>query len=116
MVAWCFASSSTKTGSLPKGHGIKSWIYADWSSVAARADSSNDFMFGSGPSRHYIGESGRAPRGINGQTTLPCGESGELGRWLTNDYYDIRQRNRDVKHSKGSTQKFVPPGDDDNSD
>jgi hypothetical protein len=35
-----------------------------------------------------------------------------LGRWLTNDYYDIRQRNRDVKQSAASTQKFVPPDDD----
>ena len=94
----------------------------DASSHSARADSSNDFMFGSGPSRRYIGESSRAPRGIDGQTSLPGGESGVLGsplyanilgRWLTNDYYDIRQRNRDVKQSAASTQKFVPAGDDD---
>jgi penicillin amidase len=94
----------------------------DASSHSARADGSNDFMFGSGPSRRYIGESSRAPRGIDGQTTLPGGESGVLGsplyanilgRWLTNDYYDIRQRMRDVKQSAASTQKFVPPDDDD---
>ncbi len=94
----------------------------DASSHSARADSSNDFMFGSGPSRRYIGESNRAPRGIKGQTTLPGGESGVLGsplyanilgRWLTNDYYDIRQRNRDVRQSAASAQKFVPPDDDD---
>ena len=94
----------------------------DASSHNARADGSNDFMFGSGPSRRYIGESSRAPRGIDGQTTLPGGESGVLGsplyanilgRWLTNDYYDIRQRNRDVKQSAASTQRFVPPSNDD---
>ncbi len=93
----------------------------DASSHSARADSSNDFMFGSGPSRRYIGESSRAPRGIDGQTSLPGGESGVLGsplyanilgRWLTNDYYGIRQRVRDVKQNRASTQKFVPPGDD----
>ena len=93
----------------------------DASSHSARADSSNDFMFGSGPSRRYIGESSRAPRGIDGQTTLPGGVSGVLGsplyanilgRWLTNDYYDIRQRNNDVKQNGVSTQKFVPPDDD----
>jgi penicillin amidase len=93
----------------------------DASSHSARADGSNDFMFGSGPSRRYIGESSKTPRGINGQTTLPGGVSGVLGsplyanilgRWLTNDYYDIRQRNRDVKQSAASTQKFVPPDDD----
>ena len=94
----------------------------DASSHSSRADSSNDFMFGSGPSRRYIGESSKAPRGIDGQTTLPGGVSGVLGsplyanilgRWLTNDYYDIRQRVRDVKQNAASTLKFVPPDDDD---
>ncbi len=94
----------------------------DASSHSARADSSNDFMFGSGPSRRYVGESSRTPPGINGSTVLPGGESGVLGsplytnilgRWLTNDYYDIRQRNKDVKQNAVSTQKFVPTDDDD---
>jgi penicillin amidase len=93
----------------------------DASSHNSRADSSNDFMFGSGPSRRYIGESSKTPRGIDGQTTLPGGVSGVLGsplyanilgRWLTNDYYDIRQRMRDVKQSAAETLKFVPPDDD----
>jgi penicillin amidase len=97
----------------------------DASSHSARANGSNDFMFGSGPSRRYIGESSRAPRGIDGQTTLPGGVSGVLGsplyanilgRWLTNDYYDIRQRNSDVKQNAATTLKFVPPSDDDDSD
>ena len=102
----------------------------DASSHSARADSSNDFMFGSGPSRRYVGESSRSPRGISGRTVLPGGESGVLGsplyanilgRWLTNDYYDIRQRVRDVKKSAASIQKFVPSrkhddGDDSDSD
>lgn len=97
----------------------------DASSHSARADGSNDFMFGSGPSRRYIGESSRAPRGIDGQTTLPGGVSGVLGsplyanilgRWLTNDYYDIRQRNSDVKQNAATILKFVPPSDDDDSD
>ena len=97
----------------------------DASSHSARADSSNDFMFGSGPSRRYIGEASRTPRGIDGQTTLPGGVSGVLGsplyanilgRWLTNDYYDIRQRNRDVKRSAASTQKFVPARKHDRDD
>jgi len=89
----------------------------DASSHSARADSSDEFMFDSGPSRRYAGEASRAPRGISGRTVLPGGESGVLGsplyanilgRWLTNDSYDIRQRNNDVKHSAASTQKFVP--------
>ncbi|MDH3276352.1 MAG: penicillin acylase family protein, partial [Gammaproteobacteria bacterium] len=94
----------------------------DASSHSARADSSSGFMFGSGPSRRYVGEGSRAPRSISGRTILPGGESGVLGsplyanilgRWLTNDYYDIRQRNRDVKQNSASTQKFVPTDDDD---
>jgi penicillin amidase len=98
----------------------------DASSHSARADSSNDFMFGHGPSRRYVGESNRAPRGISGRTVLPGGASGVLGsplyanilgRWLTNDYYDIRQRNNDVKRDTASIRKFVPAGDDgDDSD
>ncbi|MDH3673580.1 MAG: penicillin acylase family protein, partial [Gammaproteobacteria bacterium] len=102
----------------------------DASSHSARADSSNDFMFGSGPSRRYIGESSGLGRGIRGKTVLPGGESGVLGsplyanilgRWLTNDYYDIRQHVNDVKQSAASTQKFVPSpmhghGGDDDSD
>ncbi len=97
----------------------------DASSHSARADSSNDFMFGSGPSRRYIGESSRWPRSIEGQTTLPGGASGVLGsplyanilgRWLTNDYYDIRQRNRDVKRSAASKQRFVPVRNEDDDD
>ncbi len=89
----------------------------DASSHSARADGSNDFMFGSGPSRRYAGEASRTPRGISGRTILPGGESGVfgsplyaniLGRWLTNDSYDIRQRKNEVKRSAASKQKFVP--------
>ena len=97
----------------------------DASSHSARADSSNDFMFGSGPSRRYVGAASRAPHGIRGRTVLPGGESGVLGsplyanilgRWLTNDYYDIRQRNKDVKQSAASKQKFVPAERHDHDD
>ena len=97
----------------------------DASSHSARADSSNDFMFGSGPSRRYIGESSRSRRGISGRTVLPGGESGVLGsplyanilgRWLTNDYYDIRQRVNDVKKSAAAKQKFVPAPKHDHDD
>ena len=89
----------------------------DASSHSARADDSGDFMFGSGPSRRYVGTASPTHPGINGRTVLPGGESGVLGsplyanilgRWLTNDSYDIRQRMHDVQQSAASTQKFVP--------
>ena len=74
-------------------------------------------MFDSGPSRRYVGAASPTHPGINGRTVLPGGESGVLGsplyanilgRWLTNDSYDIRQRMNDVQQSAASTQKFVP--------
>ena len=89
----------------------------DASSHSARADDSGDFMFGSGPSRRYAGEASRKPPGIKGRTVLPGGESGVLGsplyanilgRWLTNDSYNIRQRMVDVQQSAVSRQMFVP--------
>jgi len=89
----------------------------DASSHSARADDSGDFMFDSGPSRRYVGAASPTHPGINGRTVLPGGESGVLGsplyanilgRWLTNDSYDIRQRMNDVQQSAASTQKFVP--------
>ena len=110
-----FPDTELRGLSVDGGFGV-----VDASSHSARADSSDDFMFGSGPSRRYIGESSRSPRGIKGRTVLPGGESGVLGnplyanilgRWLTNDYYDIRQGMNDVKQNSVSTQKFVPPSD-----
>lgn len=49
---------------MPSGSIGKTYVAAVAMGTAARADSSNDFMFGSGPSRRYVGESSRAPRGI----------------------------------------------------
>jgi penicillin amidase len=78
----------------------------DASSHSARADSVNDFMFGSGPVRRYVGHPGVTPGSIEGWTAMPGGESGVVGhpfffnllpRWLTNDTYRIRQRHDDVQ-------------------
>jgi penicillin amidase len=78
----------------------------DASSHSARADSVNEFMFGSGPVRRYVGRPGVAPGSIAGWTSMPGGESGVLGspfffnllpRWLTNDVYPVRQRHDDVQ-------------------
>jgi len=65
----------------------------DAASHSTRADGLNDFMFGSGPSRRFIGE--MKPSGVQLEQILPGGESGvvaspfyanQLGRWLTNEY------------------------------
>ncbi|HRX90344.1 MAG TPA: penicillin acylase family protein [Steroidobacteraceae bacterium] len=89
----------------------------DASSHSARADSSNAFMFGSGPVRRYVGEPGWWPGSINGDTALPGGASGVLadpfqvnllGRWLTNDYYPLRQQPLEFLRDLDSVYLLVP--------
>ena len=89
----------------------------DASSHGARAASSNDFMFGSGPNRRYVGVPGTAPGSIEGRTVLPGGMSGVLtspfyanllGRWLTNDTYPLRDNMGEVMQNLSSQQMFKP--------
>jgi len=62
-----------------------------------RASSVNGFMFGSGPNRRYVGD--MAKSGVNGQSALPGGVSGDpnspwhvnlLMLWLTNDTFPVK--------------------------
>jgi penicillin G amidase len=71
----------------------------DASSHDARADASNDFMFGSGPANRFVAET-RAPGQVVAESSLPGGTSGVPGtpfyvnllpRWLTNDTFPLRQ-------------------------
>jgi penicillin amidase len=89
----------------------------DASSHSAYADGSNDFMFGGGPVRRYVGEPGGRPDSIVGETILPGGDSGVLGspfytnllpRWLTNDTYTMRISRGDVSKAAASRTVFVP--------
>ncbi len=89
----------------------------DASSHSARADSSDAFMFGSGPVRRYVGEPGWWPGSINGDTALPGGASGVLGdpfqvnllgRWLTNDYYPLRQHPLEFLRDLDSVYLLLP--------
>jgi penicillin amidase len=89
----------------------------DASSHSARAAASNEFMFGSGPNRRYVGVPGLSPGSIEGRTALPGGMSGVLtspfyanllGRWLTNDTYPLRQNRGEVMQSLDSQQMFKP--------
>ena len=68
-----------------------------------RADGVNEFMFGSGPARRFIGE--LAPQGPVAQEVIPGGESGvpgspfqvdQLFLWLTNQYHPWPYRPADV--------------------
>jgi len=89
----------------------------DASSHSARADSSDAFMFGSGPNRRYVGVPGMGPGSIDGETSLPGGMSGVLtspfyanllGRWLTNDTYPLRQNLGAIMQELNSQQQFAP--------
>ena len=89
----------------------------DASSHSARAGASNDFMFGSGPNRRYVGVPGMGPGSIEGRTVLPGGMSGVLtspfyanllGRWLTNDTYALRQNQGEVMQNLHSQTMFRP--------
>jgi len=89
----------------------------DASSHSARADSANEFMFGSGPVRRYVGELGRSPGGTDAVTSLPGGESGDpfsplyanlLPSWLTNDAYPVVQRFGELQGIVVERMVFTP--------
>lgn len=89
----------------------------DASSHSARASRLNDFMFGSGPNRRYVGVPGTASGTIDAETALPGGMSGVLtspfyanllGRYLTNDTYPLRTNLGDVTQNIYNQQMFKP--------
>jgi penicillin amidase len=90
----------------------------DASSHSARAASPDEFMFGSGPVRRYVGQpGGTGTLVIQGETILPGGPSGVsgspwsvnlLGRWLTNDTYPIRQKLPIIRQVAVETFTFSP--------
>ncbi len=88
----------------------------DASSHNARADSVNEFMFGSGPARRFVTESDPS-KGIRAESIWPGGASGELGSpwyfnllpvWLTNDTVPHLFRNADLVKNTASSTRFVP--------
>ncbi len=87
----------------------------DASSHSARADDLDDFMFGAGPARRFVGL--LDPGGIVAEQIVPGGESGvvvsphyasELGRWLTNDYHPLLLDPADVAGEVVSQTDFEP--------
>jgi penicillin G amidase len=89
----------------------------DASSHGVRAARLNDFMFGSGPNRRYVGVPGTAPGTIDAETALPGGMSGVLtspfyanllGRYLTNDTYPLRTNLGEVMQNIYNQQMFKP--------
>lgn len=89
----------------------------DASSHSARADSAEEFRFGSGPVRRYVGEPGYERLSIEGRSSLPGGESGVLGspwyvnllpEWLANETHPLRHRAGDLAGAVASRELFVP--------
>ncbi len=87
----------------------------DAASHSARADDLNEFMFGSGPARRFVGEmssSGPIPMEV-----IPGGESGvpgspffgsQLGLWLTDHYHPYPYRPDDVVDASVLYEVFAP--------
>jgi penicillin amidase len=87
----------------------------DAATHAPRAATLNGFMFGSGPSRRFIGDAQR--NGIQATQVIPGGESGEpvdptfgnqLGLWLTNSAHPALQTRSAVEQNAAFQQLFVP--------
>jgi penicillin amidase len=91
----------------------------DASSHSARADSVDEFRFGSGPVRRYVGSPGHQPGSIEAWTAMPGGPSGVLGhpwyfnllpRWLTNDAYPVLHRFEQVQQDAFLRFIYRPAG------
>jgi penicillin amidase len=89
----------------------------DASSHSARADSAEEFRFGSGPVRRFVGTAEPFFQGITAESSLPGGTSGVpgdplslnlLGRWLTNETYPVRLRAADVQAGRASREVLMP--------
>ncbi|MEM9291721.1 MAG: penicillin acylase family protein [Acidobacteriota bacterium] len=87
----------------------------DASSHSARADGVNEFMFGAGPARRFVGV--LDPAGIEGYQSIPGGASAELGSpfyasmlldWLTNNYHPLILSTSEVQASRSSQRVFQP--------
>lgn len=87
----------------------------DASSHNVRADSVNEFMFGSGPARRFIGE--MAKKGPVAEEVIPGGESGVPGSpfqtdqlllWLTNRYHPWPYRPADVVDAAVTVEVLTP--------
>ncbi|MEM9558632.1 MAG: penicillin acylase family protein [Acidobacteriota bacterium] len=88
----------------------------DASSHSARADGVNDFTFGSGPSRRFVGT--MFPNGPFADQVIPGGTSGVIGSpfqadqlrlWLVNEYHPLLWSPDDVVAGSLSFQQFFPP-------
>ncbi len=87
----------------------------DASAHSARADGLNEFMFGSGPNRRFVGV--MTPGGVDGYETIPGGQSGvfynpnyssQLPLWLTNTYHPLAVGAADGAAAAVTSYSFGP--------
>jgi penicillin amidase len=86
----------------------------DASSHNARASGLNDFTFGSGPARRFVGE---MQTKIAASEIIPGGQSAvlgspsyasQLGRWLTNNYHPLIVNQADATAASPNVTNYVP--------
>ncbi len=87
----------------------------DASSHSSRADGVNEFMFGAGPARRFVGE--MTPAGPDARQVTPGGVSGVLGSpyyadqlplWLSDSYHPLHLTPQSVLQGGRTFQRFVP--------
>ncbi|MEM1182674.1 MAG: penicillin acylase family protein [Acidobacteriota bacterium] len=88
----------------------------DASRHSSRADGVDEFMFGAGPARRFVGV--LDPAGIQGFQIIPGGQSGvltspdyasQLRRWLVNDYHPLLLTPQAVVADRRDEETFQSP-------
>lgn len=107
-----FASLAPELPGVARAGGYQT---VDAASHSVRADGAQDFRFGSGPVRRFVGE--LMPEGPRAEQILPGGQSGilgsdhatdQLGRWLTNAYKPVLFSPADVVAHAVDVRTFEP--------
>lgn len=115
---WSIPPAGGFTPSVPGLQGVATdggYGTVDAASHNPRADAPDEFMFGSGPVRRFVGEA--RPGFPYAQTSLPGGVSGVLGdphyadllgRWLTDDSYRQLLRQPGLRKTFTTTTLLTP--------
>ncbi|MBV8201364.1 MAG: penicillin acylase family protein [Acidobacteria bacterium] len=107
-----FSDLAPKLPGVAKAGGFET---VDAASFGIRVGGENDFMFGSGPARRFIGE--MVPGAIAAEEIIPGGESGvagsperanQLGAWLTDRYHQLLITSEQVRDNAVKVTRFVP--------
>lgn len=106
---------SDVSGELPGVARAGGFDSVDAATHSARANGLNEFMFGNGPARRFVGE--LRPTGPVGQEVIPGGRSSvffspnytdQLFLWLTNDYHELTLGNDAAEASSVQVITFSP--------